>query len=51
MHIQPAAWVLLVLLPQVEESKPYVKQYGEERLPKYMKVGACSISSSNTDRQ
>jgi hypothetical protein len=23
---------------QVEESKPYVKQYGEQRLPKYMQV-------------
>jgi len=24
---------------QVEESKPYIVQYGSERLPKYMQVG------------
>lgn len=29
---------LVLLVLQVEESKPYVKQYGEERLPRYLQV-------------
>lgn len=28
---------------QVEESKPYIEQYGSERLPKYMQVGAGNV--------
>jgi preprotein translocase subunit SecG len=38
--ISSAAVILLILL-QVEESKPYVKQYGQQRLPKYMQVVGC----------
>lgn len=30
--------VLVACVLQVEESEPYVKQYGEERLPKYLQV-------------
>jgi hypothetical protein len=38
MHLTTAPCLLL----QVKESKPYVKQYGEQRLPKYMQVGGST---------
>jgi glutathione S-transferase len=28
---------------QVEESKPYIEQYGSERLPKYMQVSVHAV--------